>query len=149
MTTFENISIIIEDDTDIQNQPYDYSSPVSYVNTEEAFVPPPYSGGNKNTFIPSILSKRKFADAFNIETFDEERYGQHITNDFFVKSHGHDVHYTPIYKNVVSSIHDVNELLEWVDKYLASKKNYKFYKIIVYKFSLILSISFYFLLFFE
>jgi hypothetical protein len=128
MTTFENISIIIEEDTEIQNQPYDYSSPVSDEKREEAFRPPFMSPNpqspkrNKNTFIPSILSKRKFEDAFDMETFDDERYGQHITNDFFVKSHGHNVHYTPIYKNVVNSIHDVNELLEWSEKYLASKK---------------------------
>jgi len=127
MTTFENITITIEEDSKI---PSDYSSPVNDEKKEVFRAPfmspnPQSPKRNKNTFIPSILSKRKFEDAFDIETFDDERYGQHITNDFFVKSQGHDVHYQPVYKNVVTSIYDVDELLEWCDKYLASKKRCK------------------------
>lgn len=122
MTTLENISIIIEEDTELHNQPYDYSSPVNDEKRETFRAPfmtptPQSPKRNKNIFIPSVLSKRKFEDAFDIETFDDERYGQHITNDFFVKSHGHDVYYSPIYKN-----HDLDELLGWCEKYLASKK---------------------------
>lgn len=125
MNTFENISIIIEEDTEVHNQQHDYSLSVNQEKRETLRVPfisPPYSRNNKNMFIPSILSKRKFEDAFDIETFDDERYGQHISNNFFYKSHGHDVHYSPINKNVVNSIHDVDELLGWCEKYLASKK---------------------------
>lgn len=125
MNTFENISIIIEEDTEVHNQHHDYSLSVNQEKRETLRVPfisPPYSRNNKNMFIPSILSKRKFEDAFDIETFDDERYGQHITNNFFDKSHGHDVHYSPIYKNVITSIHNVDELLGWREKYLATKK---------------------------
>jgi predicted aldo/keto reductase-like oxidoreductase len=127
MENFENITIIIEEDTELHNQPYDYSSPINE-DMRETFSEPFMTSTtqtpncNKNTFIPSVLSKRKFEDAFDIETFDDERYSQHISNDYFDKSHGHDVYYTPIYKNVVNSIHFVDELLEWCDKYLASKK---------------------------
>jgi hypothetical protein len=77
---------------------------------------------NKFAYIPSILGKRKFEDSFDIETFDDERYNQHISGDFFVNSRGHDVHYEPVQKNVVNSIYDVDELLEWCEKYLESKK---------------------------
>ena len=31
----------------------------------------------------SILGKRKFNDAFHEKTFDDARYGQHISSDFF------------------------------------------------------------------
>jgi hypothetical protein len=63
---------------------------------------------NKKYFY-SFCLKCKFEDAFDIETFDDERYSQHISNDYFDKSHGHDVYYTPIYKNVVNSIHFVDD----------------------------------------
>jgi hypothetical protein len=72
--------------------------------------------------IPSILSKRKYEDAFGSETFDDERYGQHISNNYFEKSIGHDVHYKVSNKTVINAIYDVDELLDWCNKYLASKK---------------------------
>ena len=72
--------------------------------------------------IPSILSKRKYEDAFGSETFDDERYGQHISNNYFEKSTGHDVHYKESNKTVINAIYDVDELLDWCNKYLASKK---------------------------
>jgi len=72
--------------------------------------------------IPSVLSKRKFEEAFGSETFDDERYQQHIANDFFVKSQGHNVDYKVSNKTVINAIYDVDELLDWCNKYLASKK---------------------------
>ena len=72
--------------------------------------------------IPSVLSKRKFEEAFGSETFDDERYGQHITDDFFVKSQGHNVDYKVSNKTVINGIYYVDELLDWCNKYLASKK---------------------------
>ena len=38
---------------------------------------------NVKTEIPSILSKRKYEDAFDLENYDDERYGQHIDSDYF------------------------------------------------------------------
>jgi hypothetical protein len=80
------------------------------------------SEGMKNKCIPSVLGKRKFNESFDTETFDDERYGQHIDSAFFVNSVGHNVHYVPVQKTVINSIYDVDDLLEWCEKYLASKK---------------------------
>ena len=103
----ENITINIEDHHDPQLL-YNYSSE--------------HDSATHKKYIPSVLSKRKFEDAFGSETFDDERYGQHITNDFFVKSQGHNVHYKVNNKTVINAIYDVDELLDWCNKYLASKK---------------------------
>jgi len=43
--------------------------------------------------IPSVLGKRKFEETFGIELFDDERYGQHISSEFFQNAVGHNVHY--------------------------------------------------------
>jgi hypothetical protein len=43
--------------------------------------------------IPSVLGKRKFGETFDIEIFDDERYGQHISSAFFQNAVGHNVHY--------------------------------------------------------
>jgi hypothetical protein len=41
--------------------------------------------------IESILGKRKYKDAFEEATFDDERYDQHIAIDFFETNTGHNV----------------------------------------------------------
>jgi hypothetical protein len=104
-----DISIETSFDTDISNQPYDYSSPVNDGDRPGFFTPEPVSpkkftgfvfGSNKNAFPPkpvlrrqpkvySILGKRKFHEAFDSE--DDERYGQHIGTDFFAINVGHGV----------------------------------------------------------
>jgi hypothetical protein len=43
--------------------------------------------------IPSVLGKRKFGETFDIEIFEDERYGQHISSSFFQNAAGHSVHY--------------------------------------------------------
>ena len=111
----ENIKIYIEElrDEELFNQPYDFSSPI--------FDDEPSQSTNKK-IIPSVLSKRKFEDAFDSETFDDERYQQHISNNYFENSTGHSVHYEVSNKTVINSIYDLDELLDWCNKYLASKK---------------------------
>ena len=62
----------------------------------------------------SILGKRKLAEAFGEEVYnDKERYGQDIHTDFFKTNIGHGV-YTEI------------EIIDWCYKYLATKKNVRY-----------------------
>jgi len=101
----ENIKIFILEvhdlevhDLELKNQRFDYSSPVNDDDDElraPFMTPKPSSPKNnrKINYIPSILGKRKFVESFDIETFDDERYGQHIGSAFFVNSVGHNVHY--------------------------------------------------------
>lgn len=95
-------------DTDISNQPYDYSSPVKDAERPEFMTPEPvspkkpifgftpnYEGPYKlrretNWRALSTLGKRKFNEAFDSED-DDERYGQHIGADFFTINVGHAV----------------------------------------------------------
>lgn len=37
----------------------------------------------------SILGKRTYSNSFNSDTYDDERYGQHISGDFFETNTGH------------------------------------------------------------
>jgi hypothetical protein len=55
--------------------------------------------------------KRKYNDAFNANTFDDARFGQHIDDEFFKK-------------NVSDSKTSVEEkeILEWCKYYLANRK---------------------------
>ena len=43
--------------------------------------------------IPSVLGKRKFDETFDMQIFEDERYGQHISSSFFQNAVGHNVHY--------------------------------------------------------
>ena len=43
--------------------------------------------------IPSVLGKRKFEETFDMQIFEDERYGQHISSSFFQNAVGHNVHY--------------------------------------------------------
>jgi hypothetical protein len=119
----ENIKITISElsDSELKNQPYDYSSPI-HDELRAPFMSPKPSSPKNNKFIPSVLGKRKYDSSFDNETFDDERYGQRINNDYFEKSMGHGVHFEPIEKKLINSIYEVDELLEWCEKYLASKK---------------------------
>jgi hypothetical protein len=75
---------------------YDYSSPIMNEEKETfraSFMTPKPQSPKHNKFVPSVLSKRKFEDAFGVDNFDDERYGQHISSDFFVNSQGHNVYY--------------------------------------------------------
>jgi hypothetical protein len=99
----ENIKIFISEvhDVELKNQRFDYSSPVNDDDDElrAPFMSPKPSSPKNNkkiNYIPSILGKRKFVESFDIETFDDERYGQHIGSAFFVNSVGHNVHYGPV-----------------------------------------------------
>lgn len=44
-----------------------------------------------DTDLSSILCKRNYNNAFNQETYDDFRYGQHIDVNFFEKNIGHPV----------------------------------------------------------
>ena len=71
----------------------------------------------------SILGKRKFNDAFENETFDDTRYGQHITCDFFNRNIGHCVIQAEqsLPKKETGSktftYQEEQEILEWCDYY--------------------------------
>jgi hypothetical protein len=83
----------------------------------------------------SALGKRRFQDAFVIETFDDDRYGQHISSNFFeanirpsveanirpsVEANVGDNY---IQKEVKTfSYKEEQEILQWCECYLASKK---------------------------
>jgi len=152
-----DISIDTSFDTDISNQPYDYSSPVKDEERPSFMTPKPVSP--KRTFVfgsgqpfkfdfvaplklerqtnqkvLSVLGKRKYKDAFG-DTFDDDRYGQHIYNGFFTFQYGHGVFDKPLDKewdNYVfnegkrerdsESKYDPEEILTWCYKYLADKK---------------------------
>lgn len=67
--------------------------------------------------IPSILGKRKLADAFGEQIYNEkERYGQDIPTDFFKTNIGHGV-----YSHKPKQSINESELIDWCYKYLASK----------------------------
>jgi hypothetical protein len=122
----ENITITIEEHlagTELYHQPYDYSYSMSD-STEERrpdFMSPRPRSPKKN--IVSIISKRKFENAFDINTFDDERYGQNIQKDYFRHSIGHNVSYEPSQEIVINSIYNINDIIIWFNKYLASKKS--------------------------
>ena len=68
----------------------------------------------------SVLGKRKFNNAFHEQTFDDARYGQHISSDFFYKNVGHSV--IERKDNVkIYSYQEEQDILKWCQNYLASK----------------------------
>lgn len=87
---------------------------------------------------PSILSKRNFDDAFYLSTYDDNRYGQHISDDFFKNNTGHDVlqEMNPMKSNEnikkdelnqergkrdSETKYDPDELIQWCEYYLANR----------------------------
>jgi len=65
----------------------------------------------------TILTKRKYNDAFGSDTFDDLRYGQHIGNTFFKENIKTD---TETKKNI-----DEKVILEWCSQYLENKRKNK------------------------
>ena len=77
--------------------------------------------GLKASPVPvSTLGKRKFHDAFESETFDDSRYGQHISSDFFDKNVGHNSIQISEERKIFT-LSQEKEILEWCEYYLANK----------------------------
>lgn len=103
------------------------------------------NNNNKETTqnIESLLSKRKYSNAFDKDGYDDERYGQHIDDNFFIRKIGHCAHQDPPpptkcretinsvitgFNQVLSnekiellktSCENVEETVAWCEKYLA------------------------------
>lgn len=80
----------------------------------------PISRKSANAYanVVSILGKRNFNDAFENTTFDDARYGQNISTDFFKKNVGHDV----IQSNTKAfTYEEEQEILQWCDYYRANR----------------------------
>lgn len=76
----------------------------------------------------SVLGKRKFVDAFGDDYGDEERYGQSIGTEFFKTNIGHGVfqkveEYIKEDAERKSDSLNTEEILEWCNKYLETKRN--------------------------
>lgn len=71
--------------------------------------PKPVSPKRSQQVAVSILGKRKYQDAFDDDTFDDVRYGQHISSNFFETNVGHCV------------TQKESEILDWCEHYLANK----------------------------
>jgi hypothetical protein len=72
----------------------------------------------KRTQIASTECKRKFPDAFKSETFDDDRYGQHISCDFFKTKLSSDNEERKTFTSLQEK-----EILQWCEHYLANKKS--------------------------
>ena len=72
----------------------------------------------KWTQIASNQGKRKFQDSFESETFDDDRYGQHISYDFFKTKISSDYEERKTFTSLQEK-----EILQWCEHYLANKKN--------------------------
>ena len=118
----------IQIDTDISNQPYDYSSPVK----EETFAFPPRPKLRRQTKECSILGKRKRSEYDDDDDEDDDRYGQHIGTDFFSINVGHGVlpkddswdeyiRQEGKRERDSESKYDPEEILNWSYNYLAQK----------------------------
>jgi hypothetical protein len=91
-------------------------------------VSPKRNNGN-NTNLVSILGKRKFNDAFDSNTFDDSRYGQHIDANFFDKNVGHTVSEKKIHLNNFERKEETKtftreqeqEILNWCEYYRANR----------------------------
>ena len=126
------------DDVEIRNQPYDYSSPVNPDARPTFMEPKPVSPKRRrpilkrrmpqtDTHIVSILGKRKLSE----ESGDDERYGQHIGNDFFAINVGHDVVQEHVWEETIQregrrerdseSKYDPEEIIQWCEFYLANR----------------------------
>jgi len=70
------MSTHVIEEHELRNQTYDYMYSIS----EEESV---------KTHLPSVIGKRKFCQSFDPTTFDDERYSQHISGEFFNTNVGH------------------------------------------------------------
>ena len=89
-----SIEEILNNDVEVRNQSYDYSSPVKDGEKAPFMSPKPLSPKRRSMepcILVSGLGKRTFDDAFNQEDYEDERYNQHISYDFFHKNIGHNV----------------------------------------------------------
>jgi len=66
---------------------------------------------------PLPQGKRKFQDSFESDTFDDDRYGQHISSDFFKTKNSSDNEERKIFTSLQEK-----EILQWCEHYLANKK---------------------------
>ena len=69
-------------------------------------------------FIPVNIKKRKFDEAFASETFEDTRYGQHISAEFFVKNTADQQVVSP---SRTFTVQEADEILEWCAYYLANR----------------------------
>jgi hypothetical protein len=84
---------------------------------------------NNNQYVVSVLGKRKFNDAFDTNTFDDSRYGQHIDANFFDKNVGHSVAEKKISLNNFERKEEAKtftreeeqEILDWCEYYRANR----------------------------
>jgi hypothetical protein len=67
---------------------------------------------------PVSQGKRKFCNAFESETFDDDRYGQHISSDFFKTNISLDYQERKTFTSLQEK-----EILQWCENYLANKKS--------------------------
>jgi len=107
--------IEVIDDSDLRNL---FMSPKGSLDDRLKAVLPKRHHTNNTTNVVSILGKRKFNHAFESESFDDDRYGQHITSDFFDKNVGHDV---ILSKQKTYTFEEEQEILQWCEYYLANK----------------------------
>lgn len=90
------------------------------------------NSGNQN--LVSILGKRKFNEAFDATTFDDDRYGQHINTDFFNTNVGHNVvqvaekkhYFEQKEEEYIKSFtrEEEQEILNWCEFYRANRNLY-------------------------
>lgn len=87
---------------------------------------------NNNQYAVSVLGKRKFNDAFDVNTFDDSRYGQHIDANFFDKNVGHTVPQVAEKKIPLNNFErkssvktfsneEVQDILNWCEYYRANR----------------------------
>lgn len=119
-------------------------SDVSDVEMRPEFMTPRPVSPRKskaNFTYSSILGKRKFNETFDSSTFDDDRYSQHISIDFFKNNTGHgvlqDIKLTEEQEEILKwceqfqerrqrdseTKYDPEEIMNWCEKYLAIKKN--------------------------
>lgn len=79
----------------------------THVEEKPLFTPQEKKTTN-NANIVSSIGKRKYNDAFDADTFDDARFGQHISAEFFREYD----------KKVLTS---EEELLKWCQYYLNNK----------------------------
>lgn len=83
----------------------------------------PMPKSEKHMPLPLVSTrKRKFDEAADSSTFDDERYNQHISNDFFKTNVGHDVLQKRERRERDSETkYDIDEMSRWADFYFANR----------------------------
>lgn len=79
------MSTHVIEERELRNQNYDYM----YIISEEEPSPLTQLQTPIQSSTPSVLGKRKFCQSFDPTTFDDERYSQHISEEFFNTNVGH------------------------------------------------------------